>query len=164
MDKHRKKIEMNKKLIPIIASVAVIIIAAFAGWYFATKSMSQKIDANGIVVKINKNADYQAKMLTTYEEYKILLEENEINLDNSNLLKAKDFDESDYIIDYIPYDKDLIVEDINVDILEGGVAIHYITNHEVKENTELLLYFIPVPKKQILEFTLANRTFDYKNK
>lgn len=163
MVKHGKKIETSK-IITIVASIIVIIGAAFAGWYFARGSMSKKIDANGIVVEINKNADYQAKMLKTYEEYKALLQENEVDPNNDNLLKASDFEESDYIIDYIPYDKELVVEDINVVILDGGVIIHYITNHEVKENTELLLYFIPVPKGQILEFTLANRTFEYKDK
>lgn len=163
MERNEENRKTNK-LITVIATILVILIAGFAGWYFASRKFNQKIIANGIVVDINKNANYMSKMLTSYDEYKSIINENGLDLSKNEILKEADFEKRDYIIDYIPYDKDLEVIDIEVEVLDGGVVLHYQVSHEIKDNTQMLLYFIAIDKDRIHNYSLANRTFSYKNK
>lgn len=153
---------MKNKIIISILTIIVIIISAFLGWYFAQKPQEDKEKIDGIVVNVQNNIDYSSKMITSYEEYQELLNTHKVNVTKDKLLTKKDFNKSDYIIDYIPYDKDLkITKSIDVQVLEGGVEITYYLNHEVKTEDQLLLYLIPIPKDSIKDYNLANRIFKY---
>ena len=128
----------KEHIIVILITIVVIIIAGFGGWYLAKKGMNNTKVIDGIVVNVKANVDYSAKLIKTYKEYEKILEDNAISLNDENVLKEKDFKKNDYIVDYIPYDKDLkITGEINVEVLEGGTVI--------------------------TDFTLANRVFNYEN-
>lgn len=154
---------MNKnKIIITILTIIIIIISGLLGYYVAKNENIKTID--GLVITIKSNVDYTSKLIKTFEEYKNILKENGIKIDNEKniYLTKKDFKKNDYIVDYIPYEKDLEVKTIDVEVLDGGVILNYVLNKEVTDNTKVLLYLIPLDKNQLNEYKLANRNFSYE--
>lgn len=153
------KYNKQKIVIGVIGAV-VVILSALLGYLWAKLEKSKTID--GIVVPIRITANYEIRFITTYDDYLQVLDENYIDEDGKGILKEKDFKKFDYIVDYIPYDEKLEVKSINVDVVDGGANLKYVLNHEVGSTEEMLIYFIPVEKDLISEFSLADRTFEYK--
>lgn len=156
---------MNDKLKNAFVALIVVVVIVGAGILgmavggFFKKSDEVVSVANGIVT--NKDVSMKgASVLTTYEEYTKLLEE----YDSSDvvLLTNNDFNESDYIVDYIYYDKDVEISNINLEVLDEGITIHYEVNKEPDKGDKYLIYFIPIEKGMLKEVKVNSRTFDVK--
>lgn len=156
---------MNNKLKNAFIALIVVVVIVGAGILgmavggFFKKSDEVVSVANGIVT--NKDVSMKgASVLTTYEEYTKLLEE----YDSSDvvLLTNNDFNESDYIVDYIYYDKDVEISNINLEVLDEGITIHYEVNKEPDKGDKYLIYFIPIEKGMLKEVKVNSRTFDVK--
>lgn len=145
-------------LIVVVVIVGAGILGMAVGGFFK-KSDEVVSVANGIVT--DKDVSMKgASVLTTYEEYTKLLEE----YDSSDvvLLTNNDFNESDYIVDYIYYDKDVEISNINLEVLDEGITIHYEVNKEPDKGDKYLIYFIPIEKGMLKEVKVNSRTFDVK--
>lgn len=156
---------MNDKLKNAFVALIVVVVIVGAGILgmavggFFKKSDEVVSVANGIVT--DKDVSMKgASVLTTYEEYTKLLEE----YDSSDvvLLTNNDFNESDYIVDYIYYDKDVEISNINLEVLDEGITIHYEVNKEPDKGDKYLIYFIPIEKGMLKEVKVNSRTFDVK--
>lgn len=156
---------MNDKLKNAFIALIVVVVIVGAGILgmavggFFKKSDEVVSVANGIVT--DKDVSMKgASVLTTYEEYTKLLEE----YDSSDvvLLTNNDFNESDYIVDYIYYDKDVEISNINLEVLDEGITIHYEVNKEPDKGDKYLIYFIPIEKGMLKEVKVNSRTFDVK--
>lgn len=156
---------MNDKLKNAFVALIVVVVIVGAGILgmavggFFKKSDEVVSVANGIVT--NKDVSMKgASVLTTYEEYTKLLEE----YDSSDvvLLTNNDFNNNDYIVDYIYYDKDVEISNINLEVLDEGITIHYEVNKEPDKGDKYLIYFIPIEKGMLKEVKVNSRTFDVK--
>lgn len=156
---------MNDKLKNAFVALIVVVVIVGAGILgmavggFFKKSDEVVSVANGIVT--NKDVSMKgASVLTTYEEYTKLLEE----YDSSDvvLLTNNDFNNNDYIVDYIYYDKDVEISNINLEVLDEGITIHYEVNKEPDKGDKYLVYFIPIEKGMLKEVKVNSRTFDVK--
>ena len=156
---------MNDKLKNAFVALIVVVVIVGAGVLgmavggFFKKSDEVVSVANGIVT--DKDVSMKgASVLTTYDEYTKLLEE----YDSSDvvLLTNNDFNESDYIVDYIYYDKDVEISNINLEVLDEGITIHYEVNKEPDKGDKYLIYFIPIEKGMLKEVKVNSRTFDVK--
>ena len=122
---------MNDKLKNAFIGLIVVVVIVGAGVLgmvvggFFKKSDEVVSVANGIVTDKDVSMK-EASVLTTYEEYTKLLEE----YDSSDvvLLTNNDFNNNDYIVDYIYYDKDVLISSIS----ELTV---YIVNSKVEEKS-----------------------------
>ena len=143
-------------LIVVVVIVGAGILGMAVGGFFK-KSDEVVSVANGIVTDKDVSMK-EASVLTTYEEYTKLLEE----YDSSDvvLLTNNDFNESDYIVDYIYYDKDVEISNINLEVLDEGITIHYEVNKEPDKGDKYLIYFIPIEKGMLKEVKVNSRTFD----
>ena len=150
----------NKKILIILITILVIIISAFLGRYIALNQDTTK--TVGFAINIYTGINYNTRLITTYSEYETIVNENGI-INNKAKLEEKDFKKHDFIVDFIPYDNTLKVNDINLNISGNDVTIDYNVNKEVRSDTQLLVYFIPLKKGQITNFNLANRHFTYTN-
>ena len=151
----------NKKILIILITILVIIISAFLGRYIALNQDTTK--TVGFAINIYTGINYNTRLITTYSEYETIVIENGIVINNKAKLEEKDFKKHDFIVDFIPYDNTLKVNDINLNISGNDVTIDYNVNKEVRSDTQLLVYFIPLKKGQITNFNLANRHFTYTN-
>ncbi len=151
----------NKKILIILITILVIIISAFLGRYIALNQDTTK--TVGFAINIYTGINYNTRLITTYSEYETIVNENGIVINNKAKLEEKDFKKHDFIVDFIPYDNTLKVNDINLNISGNDVTIDYNVNKEVRSDTQLLVYFIPLKKGQITNFNLANRHFTYTN-
>lgn len=156
---------MNDKLKNAFIALIVVVVIVGAGVLgmavggFFKKSDEVVSVANGIVT--NKDVSMkEASVLTTYEEYTKLLEEYDSG--DVVLLTNNDFNENDYIVDYIYYDKDVEISNINLEVLDEGITIHYEVNKEPDKGDKYLIYFIPIEKGMLNEVKVNSRTFDVK--
>lgn len=156
---------MNDKLKNAFIGLIVVVVIVGAGILgmavggFFKKSDEVVSVANGIVTDKDVSMK-EASVLTTYEEYTKLLEE----YDSSDvvLLTNNDFNNNDYIVDYIYYDKDVLISNINLEVLDEGITIHYEVNKEPDKSDKYLIYFIPIEKGMLNEVKVNSRTFDVK--
>lgn len=156
---------MNDKLKNAFIGLIVVVVIVGAGVLgmvvggFFKKSDEVVSVANGIVTDKDVSMK-EASVLTTYEEYTKLLEE----YDSSDvvLLTNNDFNNNDYIVDYIYYDKDVLINNINLEVLDEGITIHYEVNKEPDKSDKFLIYFIPIEKGMLNEVKVNSRTFDVK--
>lgn len=156
---------MNDKLKNAFIALIVVVVIVGAGILgmavggFFKKSDEVVSVANGIVTDKDVSMK-EASVLTTYEEYTKLLEE----YDSSDvvLLTNNDFNNNDYIVDYIYYDKDVLISNINLEVLDEGITIHYEVNKEPDKSDKYLIYFIPIEKGMLNEVKVNSRTFDVK--
>lgn len=153
-----KKIN-NKKILIAVLVILIVVISAFLGRILALNKDTTKI--TGLVTNIYNGVDYNPRLIKTLEEYETIVKDNNLNLSDKDKLTAKDFKNNDFIVDFIPYSKGLEVSDININLSDEGVTLNYQVNMDVKDNTQLIIYFIPITKGQIKDFVLANRHFDY---
>jgi len=156
---------MNDKLKNAFIGLIVVVVIVGAGVLgmvvggFLKKSDEVVSVANGIVIDKDVSMK-EASVLTTYEEYTKLLEE----YDSSDvvLLTNNDFNNNDYIVDYIYYDKDVLINNINLEVLDEGITIHYEVNKQPDKSDKYLIYFIPIEKGMLNEVKVNSRTFDVK--
>ena len=139
--------------------ILVIFTAALLGVWIGLGDKVYRTIADGIIIK-NDNEEHESIMLTAYTEYTDLLDE--LGIARDVFLTNGDFDDYDYIIDYIYYEDDLKINEINLEITDEGVIIGYDANKEVKESDELLIYFIRIEKDSLNDYKFAGREFEVK--
>lgn len=139
--------------------ILVIFTAALLGIWIGLGDKRYRTIADGIIIK-NDDKEHESIMLTAYTEYTDLLDE--LGIARDVFLTNGDFDDYDYIIDYIYYEDDLKINEINLEITDEGVIIGYDANKEVKESDELLIYFIRIEKDSLNDYKFAGREFEVK--
>lgn len=139
--------------------LVVIVGAAFLGIYIGTKNLGYRTIAEGIIIP-DKDKDYESVLITSYTAYTDLL--RKLGIAKDVFLTAGDLDKNDYIIDYIYYEDGMKVEDIYLDITDDGVNIKYVVNKEINNSDEILIYFIPLEKGTLSDYTFAGREFEVK--
>lgn len=139
-----------------ILVIIVILIFALLGVWLGSKDKGYRTIAEGIVIT-NSKEEYNSTMLSTYPEYTDLL--NVFGIAQDVFLTAGDFTDNDYIVDYIYYDNDLKIEQINLDITNEGIIINYEVNKNIDSSDEILIYFIPIEKGTISNYKFAKREF-----
>ena len=142
-----------------ILIILVVSIAAFLGIWIGNGAQSFRTIAEGIIIPV-EDREYESVLITSYTEYTDLL--RDLGISRNVFLTAGDLDDNDYIIDYIYYDEDLKIEEINLEITDEGINIEYIVNKEVTDSDEMLIYFIKIDKGSLSDYKLANREFKVK--
>lgn len=139
-----------------ILIILVVSIAAFLGIWIGNGAQSFRTIAEGIIIPV-EDREYESVLITSYTEYTDLL--RDLGISRNVFLTAGDLDDNDYIIDYIYYDEDLKIEEINLEITDEGINIEYVVNKEVTDSDEMLIYFIKIDKGSLSDYKLANREF-----
>lgn len=142
-----------------ILIILVVSIAAFLGIWIGNGAQSFRTIAEGIIIPV-EDREYESVLITSYTEYTDLL--RDLGISRNVFLTAGDLDDNDYIIDYIYYDEDLKIEEINLEITDEGINIEYVVNKEVTDSDEMLIYFIKIDKGSLSDYKLANREFKVK--
>ena len=142
-----------------ILIILVVSIAAFLGIWIGNGAQSFRTIAEGIIIPV-EDREYESVLITSYTEYTDLL--RDLGISMNVFLTAGDLDDNDYIIDYIYYDEDLKIEEINLEITDEGINIEYVVNKEVTDSDEMLIYFIKIDKGYLSDYKLANREFKVK--
>ncbi len=136
--------------------IVVISIAAFLGIWIGNGAKWYRTIAEGIIIR-NDNKEHESVLLRAYTEYTDLLQE--LGISKDVFLTSGNFDDYDYIVDYIYYDDDLVIEEINLDVTDEGTIIQYEVNKELTESDELLIYFIRVDNDIFNSYEFAGREF-----
>ncbi len=147
-----KNIKYN--LIVGLLVIIVVIVAGLAGIYFGG-GFKPKVIANGIV--LNKNDDYVSTFIKTYDEYVNLLDK--YNITNVVLLTNNDFNDYDYLVDFINYKDDLDIKNIDIFIEDDGITLTYTVNKRIDDSKKMLMYFIPVNKDSLEITNIKSREF-----
>ena len=142
-----------------ILIILVVSIAAFLGIWIGNGAQSFRTIAEGIIIPV-EDREYESVLITSYTEYTDLL--RDLGISRNVFLTAGDLDDNDYIIDYIYYDEDLKIEEINLEITDEGINIEYVVKKEVPDRDEMLIYFIKIDKGSLSDYKLANREFKVK--
>ena len=142
-----------------ILIILVVSIAAFLGIWIGNGAQSFRTIAEGIIIPV-EDREYESVLITSYTEYTDLF--RYLGISRNFFLTAGDLDDNDYIIDYIYYDEDLKIEEINLEITDEGINIEYVVNKEVTDSDEMLIYFIKIDKGSLSDYKLANREFKVK--
>ena len=137
--------------------LVIVVLAGLLGFFIGNRNLGYRTIADGIVIA-DDGESHESVMLTAYTEYTDLL--NDLGIAKDVFLTAGDFDDYDYIIDYIYYEDDLVIDKINLDITDDGVVIEYIVNKEITESNELLIYFIRIEKDSLSDYEFASRRFE----
>ncbi len=151
---------MNKqKIIIIILVIAILLIFGSFGIILATKYNSSKTIANGIVLE-KSDKEYQSKLIKSYEEYDAILKSYNIN--DVVLFTNSDFDDYDYIVDFLDYDNKANIIDIDVTIENDGLKLIYTVDREMKDTNKKLMYFINIEKNMLSEINVKSRSIEVK--
>lgn len=142
-----------------ILIILVVSIAAFLGIWIGNGAQSFRTIAEGIIIPV-EDREYESVLITSYTEYTDLL--RDLGISRNVFLTVGDLDDNDYIIDYIYYDEDLKIEEINLEITDEGINIEYVVNKEVTDSDEMLIYFIKIDKGSLSDYKLANKEFKVK--
>lgn len=148
----------DKKRNIIIGSIVAItvVIAGFLGIMVGKLFVTPKVIADGIVIN-KENVDNESRLITTYVDYNELLKKYDV--DDVVLLTNNSFNEFDYIVDFINYERGLEIKEISLVIEDGGVRLNYEVNKEPKKNNKTIMYFIPVEKGILTDVIIKSRSF-----
>jgi len=139
----------------ILGIIAVLIL--FLSGILVFKMFNEKMDEiEGIIIVKENNQLYETFLIKTYEEY-----QNILNKHNAlGKISKEDFNEFDYIVDYVPYIKDMQILDISVNVKDlEELDIVYDLSVEVKDTDKLLVNFIQVPKNRISGISSVNKSY-----
>lgn len=145
-----------------IIVVVVLAIAAFLGIILGNIGISRnyKTIAEGIIIE-KKDEDYTSVLITNYDDYIKFLKKYNIN--ERVFLTAGDLEKNDYIIDFILYDENLKIENIDLEIADMGINLTYFVNKNVTNSNKILIYFIPLSDKGLItNYNLNNHNFEVK--
>lgn len=153
MQEKRKNVVIG--FIVILVVVVSGLLGMAAGGFFDTT----RVVANGIVVN-RSNGELKNMLITSYTEYSSLLKDYKV--DDVVLLTNNNFNEADYIVDFINYQKDIEIKNIDLEIFDDGITVNYVVNKKAKKGRKALMYFIPVQKGMMSEVKVKDRTFEVK--
>lgn len=152
------KITKYHVLVGIIV-LTVVFLAALLGIWIGRGVKGYRTIAEGIIIKNDDNS-HDSELLKAYSEYTDLL--SDLGIAKDVFLTAGDFNEKDYIVDYIYYEEGLKIKEINLDITEAGTIIEYEVNKKVEDSDEILIYFIQIEKDSLRSYKFASREFKVK--
>lgn len=159
-----------KKLIIIPICILVIVFLVYS---IINKNninvKDQTIPINNVKVvdlgsRKDKEFDYKSYLFKSYNEYKAFMD----NYDTKPFLKEKDFENSDYIVDfqsYSPCKDELPKELVEIDIKDSVMNFKYDVYNKCGDCEELTYkaYFVPVKKGKLKELLPINPVFNNKN-
>ena len=140
--------------------IIIVAVSAFLGiWLGSRESNDYETMAEGIIIE-NNGEEYESTMLSAYTEYTDLL--SDLGISEDVFLTSGDFEQFDYIVDYIYYEDDLEIDEINLNITDEGTIIEYVVNKEITNSDKILIYFIRLDKGQLSNYSFASREFKVK--
>ncbi|MEG0976989.1 MAG: hypothetical protein RSF02_00365 [Bacilli bacterium] len=134
---------MKKKVIIGVLIVVLLVSSIILGFVM---SQNKTKDIEAFIVLKETGKSYDTLFIKTYEEYNETLKK----YNALGKLTASDFTENDYLIDFIPYKKNMSIKNISVELGEK-IKIDYEVNLELKDNDKLLINFIPLKKGLLSE-------------
>lgn len=146
---------MKQKILIGVLVIVVVIVSSLIGMVAAGYFTRPVAVVNGIVVS-NKNN--QGELLTSYEEYTKLMKK--YNTSDFMVLTNNNFENNDYIVDFIKYSDDLEIYNISLESNDEGIKVIYDVNKEVKKSNKYLMYFIPVEKSLISDLKVKEQVFN----
>ncbi len=146
-------------IIVALLVIAVIFIAAILGIWLGNGGTWYRTIAEGIIIP-NDDEEHESVLLESYVEYTELL--SNLGIARDVFLTSGNFDDHDYIVDYIYYEDDLKINEINLNITDEGTIIQYEVNKEIEDSPEILIYFIPIEKDSLNYYVFASREFEVK--
>lgn len=132
--------KVNKLLIWFIAAVLISTFILIIFWY----SSSNQEDVETVAIIKEENKKYEATLVTSYEEYQNILNEYEV----LGKLSFKDFEEHDYILDFIEYSSKTKIEGIDIVISQNITLMYKLVDAEGSQS-EILLNLIPIAKNVV---------------
>jgi cytochrome c biogenesis protein ResB len=147
----------NKKVIVAIIVILVVIISALLGALAGGLFSKNQVIADGIILTKDTNTVYENTLITTYDEYNELLKKYGVS--DLVYLTSGDLDQKDYIIDFIDYDEDLQINNIDITVTDAGLEIIYKVNKTLDNSNNYLMYFIPIDKGSLDILQITNREF-----
>ena len=148
-------IKLKQKILIGVLVIVVVIVSSLIGMVAAGYFTRPVAVVNGIVVS-NKNN--QGELLTSYEEYTKLMKK--YNTSDFMVLTNNNFENNDYIVDFIKYSDDLEIYNISLESNDEGIKVIYDVNKEVKKSNKYLMYFIPVEKSLISDLKVKEQVFN----
>ena len=136
-----------------VLTITLTIILLIATWLL-------KINQNGIesvVINKDNNISYEKEVIKDIGKYQEILSKYNI----LGKLTSNDFENNDYILDFIPYEENLEIINIAINIDNAGnVLIKYETDPPIGENKEkILINFIPIQKGILESDTIINNEY-----
>lgn len=141
----------NWKLITcFIILISLIILLLITAWL--NKLTGSNIDS--VILEKDNSNNYDNILINNYSDYENIIENYHI----LGKLSINDFQENDYIISFIPYIKNMKIDEINVNINQN-IIIEYKTNPKItNDSSKVLVNFIPIKKD------LVNKNIIIENK
>lgn len=147
----------NKVIVSILVLI-VVLVFGFLGIWWGTKQSKPQTIANGIVLNKLNDYEYESVLIKNYNEYEELLKK--YNVSGVEFFTEDDFEKRDYIVDFINYNDELIINNIDIEIVDNGIILNYQVNMEVESDEKLLMYFIPLDKNLINNLNIVDRSFE----
>ena len=132
--------KVNKLLIWFIAAVLISTFILIIFWY----SSSNQEDVETVAIIKEENKKYEATLVASYEEYQDILNEYEV----LGKLSFKDFEEHDYILDFIEYSSKTKIEGIDI-VISQNITLTYKLVDAEGSQSEILLNLIPIAKNVV---------------
>ena len=132
--------KVNKLLIWFIAAVLISTFILIIFWY----SSSNQEDVETVAIIKEENKKYEATLVTSYEEYQDILNEYKV----LGKLSFKDFEEHDYILDFIEYSSKTKIEGIDI-VISQNITLTYKLVDAEGSQSEILLNLIPIAKNVV---------------
>lgn len=124
-------------IVSIIILITILIIVSFI-------LNMHKTDIESAIIQKEDTMEYIPLFIGNYDEYNDILLKYHI----LGKLSNNDFYAQDYIVDFIPYQKNLKI--INIDIqVSNKIKIIYKTNPQITNSNKLIINFIPIQKNII---------------
>ena len=135
-----------RKFILFVLAFLILALLALGVTYFVTYYNVKTFE--GLIVNKDDDYDFKQEILTTYSDYQDVLDK----YNGMGKLTSEDFTDRDYLVDFVPYVKDMTINDIEIEVMDKNINIIYTIDKDVSKSNKLLVNFIPVEKGKIIEF------------
>lgn len=143
-----------RRTILFILGALIIVLLGIGVSYFVTYYNVKTFE--GLILNKDDNYEFENVIVTSYQEYQDVLEK----YNGMGKLTKDDFTDKDYFVDFVPYVKDMTINDIEIEMLDKDVTIVYTIDKDVSGSNKLLVNFIPIEKGQITEFDKVEHEYN----
>lgn len=130
----------SKIIISLGLGITFLFILSVSVWAL---EMHKNDIASALITKKN-NLDYEPMIITNYEEYTSFLAKYRL----WGKLKPRDFQNNDYIVDFVPYQKNLQILKITINLGED-ITLNYVVNEKITNSPKLIVNVIPLEKNLV---------------